>query len=203
MEAKPELPDQSEVPNRSRWKFNVPYASITSTFALFISCLTFYFSNLREVHSLQLSVVRTKFRPTHSRERPYVSTDLIVLNRGNRTEAIMSMNFSYPLVGRPNVRIVSSIRGPYVLKAGDAIPVTLSDTITVDMFKRSGTWRGEAGKQKAEIEFDILVQSVSPNTGSVLERTIMRHKLLYDEYSNNISFEYQGIGSGTSLYDLL
>lgn len=203
METRSESTHQPETPNRSTWKFSLPYASVTSTFALLISCLTFYFSNLREVHSLQLSVVRTKFQPKYSRKLSYVLTDLIVLNRGNRTEAIISMNFSYPVVGRPDVRIVSSERGPYVLKAGDAIPVTLSDTITVSTFERSGNWKGKFGQRKAKIEFDIIVQSVSPDTGSEIERKIMRHKLLYDELSNKISFEYYDNPSETSLYDLL
>lgn len=125
-EPSPGKPTQSQ-------KNGITYATITSTIALIISCLSFYFTNIQEVHSLQCGVVRD-YTESFNDDSLIYHSDLILLNKGNRTETLLSIEITYSSPEDSSIiasftSVRSASRGPYVLKSGDAMPVHLNDWI--------------------------------------------------------------------------
>jgi hypothetical protein len=183
--AKPK--DESSLPAAEKTKkFNITYSGVTSTVAVVIALLSFYIANIREVHSLELGVVRSP--GTYSGANIDYTTDLILLNRGNRTETLLSVKLFFPYSPDSETGLYSKAeKGPFVLKPGDAVPVQLIDKMTKDTFENGATWTGTKGVQKAELIVQLRTSAVSPN-GQEIRKKIQLERIIYDEENDTVSF---------------
>jgi hypothetical protein len=109
-------------------KSRLTYATVTSTIALLISCMSFYYSTFYEKHSLKIAPVTYGYDPSHI---PWdFHCNLIILNQGNQTETILSI---VPTFGGQQATVRDVELGPFVLKPGDAVPLSISWAIDTDV----------------------------------------------------------------------
>jgi hypothetical protein len=180
--------DQLGLPVEKREKrFHLTYAGVTSTIAIIIAFLSFYVANIREIHSLQVGVVRTSDRGV-TKDVDF-TTDIILLNRGNRTETLLSIELSYPFADNPEGEsgFIKAEKGPFVLKPGDAIPIQLTDKITKQNFENFAKWMGREGERKAELIVQVRISAVSPD-GQEIRKKIQLKRIAYDEMNDIIIF---------------
>ena len=175
----------------------ITYASVTSTFALAISILTFYFSNLREVHSLQFTIANSASSISVSTYLAQVSTDLILVNKGNRTETILSVALVHPLDDKRYLE--KTRRGPFVLKAGDALPVQLVDTITESDLKNFIKGNSARMHDGIKLPINVYIEAVSQH-GYNLNKQVKLANIEVKDGKANVMYT---LDQGGTLIELL
>jgi hypothetical protein len=106
----------------------ISYASVTSTLALLLSAGTFYWNFFRVDRDLRLAFVT----PRHAAAQTFqlgekFDVPVILLNGGNRAETVLAIRCEvYKVLNGVRTTNGGDMQGPFVLKPGDAIPVSLS-----------------------------------------------------------------------------
>lgn len=165
----------------------INYSSVTSTVAILLSLAALYFNFFREAHSLKVGVV--DFDTSDTTLPVSLSCNVILLNNGNKTETLLSLDLFLSTepggkgggVGPPEVK------GPFVLKAGDVIPVRLKwDNLNEETFENEAKWEGSELYQKASFIVNLRVSAVRPD-GTLTKRIIAVSRLEYDDASGMLT----------------
>jgi hypothetical protein len=162
--------NRPNIPWRSRERKNsgnvprlrrITYSGIISSFALLLSVTSFYYSNLREHHSIKYVVSRISIEP--SKRGVYFLMESIFSNHGNKTETISSVSAAISFSGeRPDlVRLRPSglDQGPFVLKPSDSTIIRNTSEITaaqIDQFRNSIQIDGKVHPNKFDVRFYII-----------------------------------------------
>lgn len=173
-------------PGQAERKPRLAYASLTATVALFLSLTSLYFTWFREVHSLKLGIVPSD---TVDVSLPFtLSTDLVLLNRGNRTETVLALN---PVLAAPSEHEGERPgwhKGPFVLKAGDALPVHVAWTITENDLGNVAEWSGPSLERSADGDLLLSVSTISAE-GAEIRKNILLGRLHYYEPSGEVTLK--------------
>jgi hypothetical protein len=164
------------------------YSTIISSLALAISLSSFYFTWVRVDHSLKLGVVSSGGDDTELPLTYYAN--LILLNPGNRTETALTLELLFGSTLHSYEFDPKSVKGPFVLKPGDAIPIRIEWKIGQNNFDDAAEWRGPQFSQIASAKMYVRVHVVSPN-GAETEKIFPVGNLVYNQASAAV--EYQQI----------
>lgn len=109
----------------NKYKNNlITYSTVSSTVALLISFASFYYTWWMETHSLDITIAEIS-GPVFLPQSPPVRMEIsaVLQNKGNKTETVLSMDYKAAQLSWP--KNPESRAGPFVLKAGEAVAVTL------------------------------------------------------------------------------
>jgi hypothetical protein len=164
-------------------KYLVLYPLVTSTIALIVSLTAFYFTYFRVSHSLQLGVIKSD---VSDNETPVDFTaDLILLNKGNQTETLLSAELRF--VGGDTLMFTKSRKGPIVLKPGDAFPLRIETKLEESSFEIGAKWSGTEGTRKAETAMVLQISAVDAN-GRQVTKNITLGNFVYEELNNYFTY---------------
>jgi hypothetical protein len=183
-------------PKRKWFSFSVT----TSLIALGLSLWTFYFTYLHVEHALQLSVVRAG--GDDSALPTTFDTDILLLNPGNRTETLISLDVIFGNATDGTHAFDPRLRkGPYVLKPGEALPLKVSWELTKDMFENVADWSGPEAEKIAKGLISLRLSAVSAD-GEEIRRRVPIGTFEYYEASDELRFKVSA-SDAAKFHDLL
>jgi hypothetical protein len=164
-------------------KYVALYPLVVSTIALLVSATSVYFTYFRVSHSLQLGVVKSE---TTDNETPCdFRADLILLNRGNQTEVLLGAELRF--VGGDTLMFTTSRKGPFVLKAGEALPLRIETKLDEASFDTGAKWSGTEGYRKAESAMVLKISAVDSN-GREVTKDVTLGNFVYEELNNYFTY---------------
>lgn len=175
------------------------YAVVTSTIALAVSLLSFYFTWLHVRHSLMIGVVSASADDVTLPMN--FSTDIILLNQGNRTETALSVELRFGSAGNGYTYSPKLKKGPFVLKAGDAVPVHIDWELDKDAFENVAEWKGPELEKTATGDVTLVVEAIAP-TGKLINRNVVLGRFSYYDPSEELTFTSAG-GEKHNLLELI
>jgi hypothetical protein len=181
-------------------RFSRPsYAVVTSTIALVISLASFYFTWFDVRHSLKIGIVSASADGTALPMK--FSTDIILLNQGNKTESVLGLELRFGSIGNGYMSNSRLMKGPFVLKAGDAVPVHIDWDLGKDTFEDVADWNGPDLEQTAIGDVILVAEAISP-TGNQINRSVVLGWFSYYDPSEEVTFSLTG-GEKHDLLELI
>lgn len=178
----------------------VTYSTVTATLALLITVGSFYFTWIYESHSVRLAVVNTMpgIDPERTeRELPIdLAVDFALSNLGNKTETVV---FVQPVVLLEDGKTYwdGQKKGPYILKAGEALADRAVISVTPADFRRVAS-----GKPAVSAEFRLVTATLLPS-GPPTFRNFPVGTVSMREHSNQLLLHLDGLAWGEGIIDLV